>query len=162
VIIAQRAKWNIADAEKTTIAVTEKGAKMELNREQIISDLKYCAESSTCTSCNYNDIECRVRLLTNTLELIKELTEENERLNASCTELTQCCTKLETLYKIECKRVDTVKANTVQMVMTLIKERSVRNAYSCTISGEFRETYSIKGIALDQIAKEIVEGGDSK
>ena len=55
-------------------------------------------------SCKLHDAE----------EKVKELTEENERLHASCTELIQCCTKLETLYKIECKRVDTIKADTVR------------------------------------------------
>ena len=40
--------------------------------------------------------------------------EEVKRLHTSCTELAQCCTKFETLYKIECKRVDTIKADTVR------------------------------------------------
>ena len=47
--------------------------------------------------------------------------EEVERLHTSCTELAQCCTKLETLYKIECKRVDTIKADTVREIFDLVE-----------------------------------------
>jgi chromosome segregation ATPase len=84
----------------------------------------------------------------------KELTEENERLHASCTELTQCCTKLETLYKIECKRVDTVKADTVRKLAESIKLEFYK---------EFDEIIpSIMADRIDQIAKEMLEGENER
>lgn len=79
----------------------------------------------------------------------KELTEENERLHASYTELTQCCTKLETLYKIECKRVDTVKADTVRKMQERLKAQKFTHK-------NFGELVYLEDI--DQIAKEMLEG----
>lgn len=54
---------------------------MELNREQIIRALEFCAEHEYCVSCPC-DNECigMESLMLDTLSLIKELTEENERL----------------------------------------------------------------------------------
>ena len=75
------------------------------------------------------------------------LAEENERLRTSCTELTQCCTKLETLYKIECKRVDTIKADIVREMQERIKTR-------CIKSGIYP---AIVARAIDQVAKEMTE-----
>lgn len=82
----------------------------------------------------------------------KRLAEENERLHASCTELTQCCTKLETLYKIECKRVDTVKADTVQQIQ--LKMAMHYGTYTDKDMTPITEVFSL----LDQIAKEMLEG----
>lgn len=80
--------------------------------------------------------------------LIRKVEEENERLHASCTELTQCCTKLETLYKVECKRVDTVKADTVKKMQERLKEKLEHYPQRC---GDcFKEK-------VDQIAKEMLE-----
>ena len=125
---------------------------MKLNAEQIKKALECCISGDDCTICPLCDEQsCPCVLNENALSLIKELTEkveiyrpelgevrvalaeanndkkklteENKRLNASCTELTQCCTKLETLYKIESKRVDTAKADTVKkMQERLLKE----------------------------------------
>ena len=56
---------------------------MELNREQIIKALECCSSPSIrdCQECPYNKINDCFRLVyKNSLSLIKELTEENERL----------------------------------------------------------------------------------
>ena len=82
-------------------------------------------------------------------DVIVKLNEGNERLNTSCTELTQCCTKLETLYKIECKRVDIVKADTVKKMQERLN--SVRG-----YDDEF-EYNSWWGERINQIAKEMLE-----
>ena len=74
-----------------------------------------------------------------------KLSEENERLHTSCTELAQCCTKLETLYKIECKRVDTIRADTVRKMQERLKQ---------VLHDEGRISY----YSIDKIAKEMLEG----
>ena len=61
---------------------------MELNREQIIKALK-CCSIGICGSCPYDKWEagCRDEMCGDAIALIKELTEENERLRAENTEL---------------------------------------------------------------------------
>jgi DNA repair ATPase RecN len=130
--------------------------KMEnLNAEQIKKALERCANEWHCGLCGFTEKECALiknsalALITSQEQRIKELAEENERLHASCTELTQCCTKLETLYKIECKRVDTVKADTVRKMQERLMEKlySVPTVYNAHF-----------GRMIDQIAKEMLEG----
>ena len=94
-------------------------------------------------------------ILADSLALIHQLTEENERLNTSCTALIQCCTKLETLYKIECKRVDTVRADTVREMLQRIKDDA---ASISLLSNPPKFMLEIREDALDQIAKEMEEG----
>ena len=57
---------------------------MELNREQIIKALE-CCSTENCTDCPYAvddifDISCGINKAKDALSLIKELTEENEKL----------------------------------------------------------------------------------
>lgn len=91
-----------------------------MTKEEICKILECCSSPEyRCNECpidqkKKDDCECGTFGMGEAPTLIKELTAENERLHASCTELTQCCTKLETLHKIECKRVDTIKAATVR------------------------------------------------
>lgn len=59
---------------------------MELNREQIIKALEYCNTAKRCIDCPYRESDCET-LYPNALALIKELTEENERLRAIPEEL---------------------------------------------------------------------------
>lgn len=104
---------------------------MKLNREQIIKALECHANGCKCSQCpmpkrTKEHHSCWTELSQAILALFKEITEENESLHASCTELTQCCTKLEALYKIECKRVDTVKADTVRRMQSDIQEACLK------------------------------------
>lgn len=57
---------------------------MELNRERIIRGLECCTdEDKKCTDCpRFGFLPCTKPLMTDALSLIKELTEENERLRA--------------------------------------------------------------------------------
>lgn len=100
---------------------------MELNREQIVKVLECCSKEHCGEWCAfYDETPCEAVLAQYALALIKELTEENERLHTSCTELTQCCTKLETLYKIKCKQLEVAEAKTVRKMHTEIKERCIK------------------------------------
>lgn len=68
----------------------------DLNAEQIKKALECCFGNSTCAECPYNDwVGCHRQMMKNAIAIIKELTEENENLHASCTELIQKCASLE-------------------------------------------------------------------
>lgn len=121
----------------------------ELNAEQIKKALVVCWDT-TCSDCEFdNNCEGHWQVCENALSLInsyeqkiKELTEENERLHASCTELTQ------NLH--ECK------ADTVRKMQRLIEER-------LDISADGYSTEEVKNDVfntIDQIAKEMLESGD--
>ena len=77
--------------------------------------------------------------------------EEVKRLHTSCTELAQCCTKFETLYKIECKRVDTIKADTVRKMEDLFDK------YFCHDPAFLVVEQRLIMDIIDQIAKETLE-----
>jgi hypothetical protein len=87
---------------------------MKLNREQIVKTIQDCIDRPNCTECP-NLTLCSGHgfeyLLVQTLALIKKFTEENERLNTSCTELKQECKKWQGRLKIECEytKADTVR-----------------------------------------------------
>ena len=70
----------------------------------------------------------------------KKLTEENDKLHASCTELAQECKKWQGRLKIECEYT---KADTVRKMQESIKEYFPYDADS----GLY--------VVLDQIAKEM-------
>ena len=118
---------------------------MELNRDQIIKALECCIDVN-CGSIavcprrenHRNEYECQANLKKDALALIKELTEENAKLAHSCT-------KLETLYKIESKRVDTVKADTVRKMQERLKAEA----------GYFGRAVAVD--VIDQIANELLE-----
>lgn len=98
---------------------------MELNREQIVRDLERCAanDKSHCTKCVYfyraADSICVEYLLKDALALIRELTEENERLEAEVS------VKRKLLDKCE-ERFSSIKADTVNKMYIEIKERCIK------------------------------------
>ena len=49
-----------------------------MDRTEIIKALEHCIKDDTCEQCNYSSSTCFIQ--ENALSLIKELTEENERL----------------------------------------------------------------------------------
>lgn len=51
---------------------------------------------------------------------------------------------------------ETIKADTVKKTLDVVRSRGTRNAYSCIISGEIRETYIISGKALEEIEEELL------
>ena len=102
-----------------------------LNAEQVKKALECCTNGSCGTECPYYEYEpCQTVLDEDALSLIKELTEENERLHASCTELTQ------NLH--ECK------ADTVKEMHSMLCEGRVSNDNVV--------------IVANQVAKEMLEG----
>ena len=51
--------------------------------------------------------------------------------------------------------VRSIQTAAVKKTIEAVKSRGTRNAYSCMISGEIHETYTIKGTAFEEIVKEL-------
>ena len=103
---------------------------MELNREQIIKALECCSGTDddfldvNCNKCPYKigETSCR-HLDRDALSLIKELTEENERLSGKVAEYEE-----ERKYHFEMsrKRIAEAKADTVRKMHSEIKDRCIK------------------------------------
>lgn len=129
---------------------------MELNREQIIKALECISgELIKCKECAYfnnSSIEpypiCRERAANAAISIIKELTEENERLKS--VEFT--CGFLKPHKVLECPIFDEIaraKADTVRKMQERLKAQKFTHK-------NFGELVYVEDI--DQIAKEILEG----
>lgn len=91
---------------------------MELNRDQIIKALECCASSTSseaCDGCPFNEMELCDResnaIEKHALALIKELTEDNENLNKTISNL------LETIKDI--------KSDTLRSMRTQVNNKAV-------------------------------------
>lgn len=116
---------------------------MKPNKDDIIKAIE-TRRSGLCDNCPYEHIyNCLDVLCGDTVKFINELTVENE----------------EFLDTIACLEIDleNAKTHTVKKALAAIKSRSDRHTYSCMISGDIRETYTISGKALDEIEKELLE-----
>ena len=126
---------------------------MELNREQIIRALEDCINRPKCidcpnlTLCSGHGFEY---LLVQALELIKQLTEENERLQSCVMSEEQVKTIAETTIKLG---IDTIKADTVRKMQERLKARKFTHK-------NFGELVYVED--MDQIAKEMLEGADER
>lgn len=132
---------------------------MELNREQIIKALaRCCDQTKECHGCEFKgmygeELYCFDYIKQNALALIKELTEENERLKS--VEFT--CGFVKPHKVLECPIFDEIartKADTVRKMQERLKEHF--DTY--TDEGEATALYMRK--LIDQIAKEMLEGCD--
>jgi hypothetical protein len=119
---------------------------MELNREQIIKALECCSKTN-CKECPYTpsgkvdifDITCSINMARDTLTLIKELTEENERLKTP-TYLLRFDGGVELMPTIESIRDDAVRK--------MQEKIRAKSEYG---------TINMSPWQLDQIAKEVLE-----
>lgn len=118
---------------------------MELNRDQIIKALECCLVESNCMGCPLHyqyETDCLKYAGEKALSLIKKLNEENERLR-------------DTAYRLECE-VHRERADTVRKMLQRIKEDAIAVSL---LSNPPKFMLEIREDALDQIAKEILEGG---
>ena len=120
---------------------------MELNAEQIIKDLECCymqelEHNENCPECPYTDLypNCAEYLGKDALSLIKELAEENERLENVLVEQSAENVML-------CGELKHVKADTVRKMQKRIKTEKFHHK-------NFGDLVYID--AIDQIAKEIL------
>lgn len=79
----------IVPSVKIVIAVTEKGKKMELNREQIIKALECCTgEGGKCENCpRLGFLPCTKPLMKDALALINSQEQDKEKLGLLIDEL---------------------------------------------------------------------------
>ena len=125
----------------------------ELNREQIMKAMECCYNNNlSCLDCPFQEtdkyIECS-SLTISALALIKELTEENERLRSCVVSEEQVKTIAETTIKLG---IDTIKADTVRKMQERLKEQ-FRDKFG------YRSDYIHE--LIDIIAKEMLEGAEN-
>ena len=122
-----------------------------MEREQIIKALECCSKT-TCKDCPYTkngkvdifDITCSVNMAKDALALIKELTEENERLKCQ-KYMAYPDGKIEMIPSIE-----SVKADTVNTMYSEIKKRCIEGGiYPAFVAN-----------IVTQVANELLEGKD--
>ena len=113
---------------------------MELNAEQIKKALECCSSKNLgCKECPLQPKEslaiCVTEISKNALTLINELIGENERLQKSCTELTQELHDVAREYELykrhNCdaeffKVKDKIKADTAKEMHSEIKDRCIK------------------------------------
>ena len=127
---------------------------MELKRDDIIKALECCtyggdktkSQVEVCSLCPcFNEGNCTDVLKESTLTIIKELTEENERLKAQ-KYMAYPDGRIEMIPTVE-----SVKADTVRKMQERLHERFG------TDSNRVYSNYNIHRY-IDQIAKEMLEG----
>lgn len=124
-----------------------------MTREQIIKALECCIEAQCENCCNlgswHEQWNCMTGIMRKALSLVKELTEENERLREENDELCD---------NIACLEID--KENAERRTVRQMKERIKEEAKSIyLLSDPPKIMLKIREDVLDQIAKEMVENG---
>ena len=126
-----------------------------MNREQIIKALDYCTSGGTCLLCTedektplLNKTGCMAVQMQNALTLIKELTEENERLKHTISQLGKNNDELARVLPLAKKEVEVeTRADTVREMQSEIKDRCLKGGiYPAFVAR-----------TIDQIAKEMLE-----
>lgn len=130
-----------------------------LNAEQVKRGLECCANNDECvgeacpyytTGCEKNMPKEALALINSQEQRIKELTEENERLNKN----------LET-YKGKQKSIEIQRTKLVQENILLLQNKYKVDSKSVVLvfaNGKARNAYAIVFDDADQIAKEMLEG----
>ena len=133
---------------------------MELNREQIIKDLECCSgEDKNCDECSLvhkpTNRLCNMDLMADALSIIKELSEENERLKPSKIVVVRQSRNYGKQYELVTKIKmisDEVKAVTVKEIQTKVAMHF----------GTYTDNDTVKVVdvfkLLAQIEKEVLEG----
>ena len=138
---------------------------MEPNREQIIKALECCTlggchDCRGCPNGNHLLSVCKRIAMEDALSLIKELTEENERLREQNEKCQSVALKQEDTMQIIAQEkqayydeLQTIKADTVRKMQERLKA-SART--ECSITGH---RYSVIAVEdLDRIANDMLEG----
>lgn len=124
---------------------------MKLNRDQIVKALECCIKNQceNCCQCGnwHEQWNCMTFLMKNALSLIKELTEENDRLKL---DVEVCGAELSRYTENIVQMAKQDRADTVRKMHAEIKERCIKG---CIYPAFVART-------IDQIEKEMMEGKD--
>ena len=125
---------------------------MELNREQIVKGLEVCVTEKPCRECPLLTLtddpdKCKRELMKHALALIRELTEEKERLNERLDREAKCQYDLATKIVDLRDDVKYIKADTV---------RKMQERFSQIFGGSYSTDVILRSI-FDKIAKELLE-----
>ena len=136
---------------------------MEPNREQIIKALECCTlggchDCRGCPNGNHLLSVCKRIAMEDALSLIKELTEENERLREQNEKCQSVALKQEDTMQIIAQEkqayydeLQTIKADTVRKMQERLKAKAKAHYFdNCN--------YAVAVEDIDQIAKEMLEG----
>jgi hypothetical protein len=135
---------------------------MELNREQITKALEWCSSGGNCINCLENDKNlflskegCMAVQMRNALALIKELTEENERLRAIMDEAKEIVERLAEKTPIAfANETRKAKADTVRKMQEALEHR-IHSKLSY-------HGWYLKETVIAEIAKEMLEEGNNE
>lgn len=130
---------------------------MELNREQIVKALECCAKDD-CDNCPNPFGNCYANLAGYALALIRELTEEKERLahESACHRQTVIDNLRESLDFIN-EETERVRADTIREMQERLKDEMDYVA-RCEFDGQIY--FCIGKGFVDQIAQEMMEESD--
>lgn len=115
-----------------------------MEKDLIIKALECCFSDGSCDGCPYTErVDCRRELERNALSLIKELTEENERLRG-------CVMSEEQVRNIANETIQQgifiIKADTVRKMQSEIEARCIKGGiYPAFVKS-----------TIDQIAEELI------
>jgi hypothetical protein len=131
---------------------------MELNAEQIIKALEWCSELRLCVDCpmraegyfSHSGNACRQALMKNALALIKELTEENERLRDKLERTDRALIVMDKAHNKLFTESFKIKADTVRKMQEALEQR-IHSKLSY-------HGWYLKETVIAEIAKELLEG----
>jgi hypothetical protein len=134
---------------------------MELKRDEIIKALECCSNNDECAgeACPYYKTGCEKNMPKDSLSLIKELTEENERLsNRTTCQVVFPDEKLEEI-KNEClERVEldikAIQADTIQKMYKMLHDK-VKTIYTDENDRLWYDIVELEDI--DRIVEELKE-----
>lgn len=115
-----------------------------MERDKIIKSMEICRDALTCKGCTYDPlVDCHRELWKDAISLIKELTEENERLRAAIPLWAKQCVELE-------ERCMQLRADTVRKMQEALEHR-IHSKLSY-------HGWYIKETVIPEIAKDMLEG----
>lgn len=129
---------------------------MELNREQIVKALECCSDGGRCNDCPY-DSDCFIPhwgVVKYALALIRELTEENERLEAGMMKHIAVGQRERTTVVTK-SHIDKVYKDGFKDGVRKMQERLEMQRFSDANPHD----YAILHAVIDRVAEKLLEEG---
>lgn len=148
-------------------------AERKSTDEEVIKALQVCVANDSCKECPINPNHGNYRYCTNlaltyALDLINRQRAEIERLQTAANNAVRCFTRLETIYKIKCKQLETAKAEAIKEFAERLKERFFNyyeglnaNTSKSNYHGETLMFYEVADMienCIENLVEEMTEG----